>query len=150
MRSKLRVAIVTESFLPQVNGVTNSVLRILESFSREGHQAMVIAPESADAPHEYAGFRVKRVPSISVKGLLPVGMPQKTIKPLIDGFQPEFFFSVLFEPGLACSFASFDLISDKSITVYLFNLKLLLFYNIINVLYEAKLRPKNWTLDDFV
>ena len=89
MRSKLRVAIVTESFLPQVNGVTNSVLRILESFSREGHQAMVIAPESADAPHEYAGFRVKRVPSISVKGLLPVGMPQKTIKPLIDGFQPD-------------------------------------------------------------
>ncbi len=89
MRSKLRVAIVTESFLPQINGVTNSVLRILESFSREGHQAMVIAPESADAPHEYAGFRVKRVPSISVKGLLPVGMPQKTIKPLIDGFQPD-------------------------------------------------------------
>lgn len=89
MSGKLRVAIVTESFLPQVNGVTNSVLRILESFSREGHQAMVIAPESADAPNEYAGFRVKRVPSISVKGLLPVGMPQKTIKHLIDGFEPD-------------------------------------------------------------
>jgi hypothetical protein len=32
----------------------------------------------------------------------------------------------------------------------LFNLKLLLFYNIMNTLCEAKLRPKNWTLDDFV
>lgn len=89
MNRKVRVAIVTESFLPQVNGVTNSVLRILESFAREGHEAMVIAPESVDAPNEYAGFRVKRVPSISLKGLLPVGMPQKTIKPLIDGFQPD-------------------------------------------------------------
>jgi phosphatidylinositol alpha 1,6-mannosyltransferase len=89
MTRKLRVAIVTESFLPQVNGVTNSVLRILESFSRQGHQAIVIAPESVDGPQEYAGFRVKRVPSISVKGLLPVGMPQKTIKPLIDGFAPD-------------------------------------------------------------
>ncbi len=89
MNRKVRVAIVTESFLPQVNGVTNSVLRILESFAREGHEAMVIAPESVDAPNEYAGFRVKRLPSISLKGLLPVGMPQKTIKPLIDGFQPD-------------------------------------------------------------
>ncbi len=89
MKRSLRVVVVTESFLPQVNGVTNSVLRVLEYLKAEGHQALVIAPESAGGINEYAGFRVKRVPSLEMKGLLPVGFPQKTIEPLIDGFNPD-------------------------------------------------------------
>lgn len=87
--SKLRVAVVTESFLPQINGVTNSVLRILEHFASEGHEALVISPESIDGPDSYAGFRVKRVPSIEIKGLLPLGFPQRAMEPLIDGFSPD-------------------------------------------------------------
>lgn len=89
MKRSLRVVVVTESFLPQVNGVTNSVLRVLEHLKAEGHQALVIAPESAGGINEYAGFRVKRVPSLEMKGLLPVGFPQKAIEPLIDGFNPD-------------------------------------------------------------
>ena len=89
MKRPLRVVVVTESFLPQVNGVTNSVLRILEHLRTEGHQALVIAPESSGGITEYAGFRVKRVPSLEMKGLLPVGFPQKMIEPLIDGFNPD-------------------------------------------------------------
>ena len=89
MKPPLRVVVVTESFLPQVNGVTNSVLRVLEHLRAEGHQALVIAPESSGGITEYAGFRVKRVPSLEMKGLLPVGFPQKTIEPLIDGFNPD-------------------------------------------------------------
>jgi phosphatidylinositol alpha 1,6-mannosyltransferase len=89
MKRPLRVVVVTESFLPQVNGVTNSVLRVLEHLRAEGHQALVIAPESSGGITEYAGFRVKRVPSLEMKGLLPVGFPQKMIEPLIDGFNPD-------------------------------------------------------------
>ena len=89
MKRALRVVVVTESFLPQINGVTNSVLRILEHLKAEGHQALVIAPESSGGVNEYAGFRVKRVPSLEMKGLLPVGFPQKTLEPLIDGFNPD-------------------------------------------------------------
>ena len=85
----LRIALVTESFLPQINGVTNSVLRTLEGFARDGHDALVIAPESGSAPSEYAGFRVKRVPSLEMKGLLPLAFPQRALEPLIDGFAPD-------------------------------------------------------------
>ena len=49
----------------------------------------MIAPVSAGGVNEYAGYRVKRVPSFEMKGMLPVGFPHKTLEPLIDGFSPD-------------------------------------------------------------
>ena len=57
--SPMRILIVTEAFLPQVNGVTNSVLRLLEFCKRSGHEVLVIAPESENAPKDYLGFKIK-------------------------------------------------------------------------------------------
>ena len=89
----MRVAIVTESFLPQINGVTNSVLRILESLGAGGHEALVIAPESEGTPKEYAGHKVKTIPALPIQSVipigLPIGLPNRRLEHLIDGFSPD-------------------------------------------------------------
>jgi phosphatidylinositol alpha 1,6-mannosyltransferase len=89
----MRVAVVTESFLPNINGVTNSVLRVLEHLSTSGYQALVIAPACENMPSEYAGHPVKSVPVIPTQNFLPTGMPmglpQKRVQHLIDGFTPD-------------------------------------------------------------
>jgi len=86
---KLRIAVVAESFLPQINGVTNSVLRILDFFQKNGHDAIVIAPESNGGPSEYAGFEIIRVPAINVKGLIPIALPQQNAKASLVNFNPD-------------------------------------------------------------
>jgi phosphatidylinositol alpha 1,6-mannosyltransferase len=85
----LRILIVTEAFLPQVNGVTNSVLRLLEFCKRSGHEVLVIAPESENSPKDYLGFKIKYVPSIAMKKLIPMGLPKKYLEPFIEGFNPD-------------------------------------------------------------
>lgn len=55
---RMRVLVVSESFLPQVNGVTNSVRRVLEHLAAQGHTAELVAPTG---PETYEGFRVRRV-----------------------------------------------------------------------------------------
>jgi len=91
----MRVAVVTESFLPQVNGVTNSVLRVLETLREANHEALVIAPDGEGVPKEFAGHRVKTIPSIPIQSLIPVGMPvgipTRRLEHLIDGFSPDIF-----------------------------------------------------------
>jgi len=89
----MRIAVVTESFLPHVNGVTNSVLRILEHFAKNGHQALVIAPEAEGTPTEFMQHQVRTTTALPLQNFLPVGMPmglpQKRLEYLIDGFAPD-------------------------------------------------------------
>ena len=86
---KLRIAVVTEAFLPQVNGVTNSVLRLLEYCKSQGHEVLIIAPESEGAPTRYLDYKIKHVPSIAMKKLIPMGVPKKYLEPLLEGFSPD-------------------------------------------------------------
>ena len=91
----VRVAIVAESFLPNVNGVTNSVLRVLEHLDRAGHEAIIVAPDTvagcAPAPTEHLGVPVHRVPAVRVPKVssLPVGVPQLDMVTVLRAFGPD-------------------------------------------------------------
>jgi len=83
----MRVAVVSESFLPTVNGVTTSVLRVLDHLAEHGHEAIVICPD-AGAPAEYAGFRIHQVPSIAYRQF-PVGLPSPQVQRILTAFAPD-------------------------------------------------------------
>jgi glycosyltransferase involved in cell wall biosynthesis len=52
----MRIALVTENFLPKLDGVTRTLAMLLEHLQRRGHAAMVLGPRGA--PRRYAGARI--------------------------------------------------------------------------------------------
>src|ERR1051326_7336814 len=70
----MRVAIITESFPPDVNGVAHCVVRVAELLAARGHQPLVIAPKPPRAkrpPREDPGsfpYPVVRVPAVPLPG----------------------------------------------------------------------------------
>ena len=52
----MRVAIITENFLPKLDGVTHTLVRLLEHLQSTGHQALLLGPESG--MDRYAGAEV--------------------------------------------------------------------------------------------
>ena len=91
----MRVAIVAESFLPNVNGVSNSVLRVLEHLHATGHEALVIAPDAPrgepPAARVHDGVRVHRVPAYMLPKVasLPLGLPMPRMVRVLRGFDPH-------------------------------------------------------------
>ena len=80
------MVVVTESFLPSLNGVTNSVLRILDTFKQRGIKALIIAP-TAPSP-KYLGFDVIQTASFPLKQF-QVAVPGLWLQETIAAFKPD-------------------------------------------------------------
>ena len=73
----MRIAIVTDAWLPQVNGVVRTMMRMVDELGSRGHELQVISPDlfcSVPCP-TYAEIRLALLPG-------------RRLQRLIDGFQP--------------------------------------------------------------
>ena len=84
----MRVAIATESFLPTINGVTNSVAKVADYLRSRSHEVVIIAPDVPDAPHQYQDVTVHRVPSLPYRQF-PVALPSPLVPGILEAFQPD-------------------------------------------------------------
>jgi phosphatidylinositol alpha 1,6-mannosyltransferase len=84
-RVSVRIAYVTESFPPDVNGVAHTAVRVAEHLISRGHEPLVIAPEPASGvplPDRGFDFPIVRVRSIGVP-VYPgfrVGLPGSRVR----------------------------------------------------------------------
>jgi phosphatidylinositol alpha 1,6-mannosyltransferase len=83
----MRIAIITESFPPDVNGVAHCVVRVAENLVRKGHYPLVIAPDSGRDPDTDGQFPypVERVPSVPLPGYpsFRLGLPSPATRKAI-------------------------------------------------------------------
>lgn len=78
----MRIALFTETFLPRVDGVTNTLCRLLDHLAARGHESILFAPEGA--PTHYA-----QTPVIGLPGRrLPMYPDFKLISPFAPIAEP--------------------------------------------------------------
>ncbi len=89
---RVRVAIITESFLPHMNGVTRSVCEVARHLVATGHEALVIAPRASGMPTQIHGAPVVGVPSVALPGYAEVRVAAGgagRVERLLAGFAPD-------------------------------------------------------------
>jgi phosphatidylinositol alpha 1,6-mannosyltransferase len=80
---------VTESFFPQVNGVTNTVRHTVDRLIANGHDALIIAP--GPGLNWYRNVRVVRVRSMGLPGYrsFTLGLPDSAVERELAAFRPD-------------------------------------------------------------
>jgi glycosyltransferase involved in cell wall biosynthesis len=76
---KLRIALVTDGWLPQVNGVVNTLLNVIRELEALGHEVRVFSFDLAR----------RRIPCPSYPEIKIAWFPFREIARALDGFQPH-------------------------------------------------------------
>jgi glycosyltransferase involved in cell wall biosynthesis len=96
----MRIALVTEVFLPAVDGVVTRLCRTVDELVRAGEEVLVVAPEGG--PHSYAGAQVVHAPALPMP-LYPdgdgypakrVSLPTRALGQALRAFAPDLIHAV--------------------------------------------------------
>jgi glycosyltransferase involved in cell wall biosynthesis len=89
----VRIALLSDTYTPQVNGVTTVVARIARVLREFGHEAVVVAPRSpGHDPSPPPGDAELRIPSAPFPPYpaIRLSLPQfRTVARYLDGFRPD-------------------------------------------------------------
>jgi len=107
-RQALRIAVVTSTFLPAVNGIVTLLVHSVAALRKLGHEVLVLAPEGG--PKEIHGAEVHGVPGNPLPWYpdLKIAIPGHSVFAKLRGFRPDVIHCV--DPwllnllGLACMF----------------------------------------------
>ncbi len=85
----MRIAFLTEVFLPKIDGVVTRTTRTLDELAAMGHEVLIFA--TGNPPKEYAGFEVVKIPSASlpVYPEIKFGLLGPKIARRLAQFQPD-------------------------------------------------------------
>jgi glycosyltransferase involved in cell wall biosynthesis len=94
----LKIAIVTESFLPKIDGIVTMLTNTVECLRRNGDEVLIFAPSGG--PAELFGAEVVGMPSIAcpLYPELRLALPRTSMREKLERFQPDVMH--LFEPVL--------------------------------------------------
>ncbi|WP_202869107.1 glycosyltransferase family 4 protein [Kribbella antibiotica] len=85
----MRIVMVAETFLPQINGVANTARHVADRLRARGHELLIIAP--GPGPDSYGDVQVIRARSFRTPGYkeFPVGLPDPSIERAMAEFKPD-------------------------------------------------------------
>ena len=94
----MRIAIVTETFLPKIDGIVTMVTKTVETLQARGDEVLIFAPSGG--PAELFGAEVVSLPSVRFPFYpeLRVAAPRASMRKHLEAFRPDLFH--LFEPSL--------------------------------------------------
>jgi glycosyltransferase involved in cell wall biosynthesis len=86
----MRIGLVTDTYVPQVNGVSTIVRRIADALEHAGHEVAVAAPRYPEAANPTgAELRVRSVPFPPYPAIR-LSFPRfRTVATFLDGFRPD-------------------------------------------------------------
>jgi glycosyltransferase involved in cell wall biosynthesis len=85
----MRIALFTETFLPKVDGVVNTLCHLLDHLSLREHESLLFAPEGG--PARYADTRVLGLAAYGLPGYreLKLAPPWVNATPMLEQFKPD-------------------------------------------------------------
>lgn len=93
----MKILIVTETFLPAIDGIVTRLLKGIDYMKECGHEVIICAPKMDDMPSEYNGFEIVPFKSVTFPFYKqrPWGIPSIEIKHFLEKEMPDVVHSVM-------------------------------------------------------